>query len=79
MGAERTKFVTTVRDSTFYPEKTDGETVSISKKISENTHRLMAEQMDPSHLTKQALPQVPAVYSGPTIAGNGGMALNPRN
>ena len=78
MGDERTKFVTTVRDSTFYPEKTDMETVSISKKISENTQRLMAEQMDSSHLAKQALPSIPSAYNGPKIAGNGGMALNPR-
>ena len=32
-GDERTKFVTTVRDSTFFPEKTDEETVKISQKV----------------------------------------------
>ena len=46
MGDERTKFVTTVRDSTFYPEKTDAETVAISQKIHENTQRLFAQQYD---------------------------------
>ena len=29
-GDERTKFVTTVRDSTFFPEKTDEQTIKIS-------------------------------------------------
>jgi len=37
LGAERTKFVTTVKDSTFYPERTDAETVQISHKIRTNT------------------------------------------
>ena len=56
MGNERTKFVTTVRDSTFYPERTDAETVAIGKKISENTRRLVSEQYDAGHLARQALP-----------------------
>ena len=37
VGDERTKFVTTVRDSEFYPEKTDAMTVEIAGKIRTRT------------------------------------------
>ena len=42
MGDERKKFVTTVTESTFFPEKTDDETVAISKKVRGDTQRLLS-------------------------------------
>ena len=67
VGTERTKFVTTVMDSTFHPEKTDQETVDISKKILSKVNRLVEQQKDPKHLEKQCLPKVPKAYEGPII------------
>ena len=66
-GSERAKFVTSVKDTTFYPEKTDAETVEISQKVRTKVQLLIAQQSDQSHLAKQCLPPVPKVYAGPHI------------
>ena len=52
-GAERTKFVNTIRDSTFNPEKTDAETVAISEKVTTRVRELMTQQYDKKHLEMQ--------------------------
>ena len=44
MGAERTKFVTTVNSSTFNPNAIDEETVKISEKVGSRVREMMAEQ-----------------------------------
>lgn len=70
MGNDRTKFVKTVMESTFHPERTDAETVKISQKVSSRLSKLVAQQSDMSHLTKQSLPPIPKEYKGPAMSGN---------
>ena len=59
--------MTTVMESTFHPERTDKETVDISKKILSKVNRLVEQQNDPKHLEKQCLPKLPSTYGGPII------------
>ena len=66
-GNDRTKFVTTVLNSTFNPEITDDETMRIGKKIQTKVGKLVALQKDPSHLATQSLPPMPKVYNPPVI------------
>ena len=66
-GMDRTKFVTSVRDSAWNPECADQETLHISRKVQNKVSKLVALQSDQSHLTKHALPPVAKVYKTPVI------------
>ena len=59
--------MTTVMESTFFPEKTDAEAINISKKVLSKVTRLVEQQKDPRHLERQCLPAVPKSYAGPII------------
>ena len=66
-GLDRTKFVNTVRDSTFNPEIADDETEHISRKVSSKISNLVALQSCPNHLATHALPPVQKAYNAPVI------------
>ena len=67
VGDERTKFVTTVMNSTFRPEIVDRETEHISEKVRSKVSKLVEQQSNASHLQKQCLPAIPKSYAGPVI------------
>ena len=66
-GEERTKFVNTVLESTFYPERADGEVERLSTMMKSHVQEMMKSQKDPAHLERQALPPVPKKFDGPNI------------
>ena len=70
VGEDRTKFVTTVLNSTFHPESTDAETEKLSKKISSKVSKLMELQQDEKHLEAQCLPKIPTSWTGPKIVNS---------
>ena len=75
-GNDRSKFVTTVRDTTFNPELVDGETEHISRKVASKVQTLVALQSDKNHLETYALPPVQKAYNVPVIQNH---VSNPRS